>query len=318
MKLLPLLFALLLCGLPLTARELKVLMIGNSFSRPVVHNLPPLAAAGGHQLLITNAYIPGCSLKTHWQNLEKADRDPSFRPYQVTTRRTGDPQTSKPVPDHLPHLLKQESWDLVTIQQASHESWDYAKFQPWADRLIERIRRDVPGAGIMIQQTWSYRADDRRILPGGVWGFDQNGMYDRLAAAYDRLAAAHQLRQIPVGRAVQYFRQQTPVKFTPLPPEQLARLTPPELPPNQQGDVVGNTTWSRPRSESGKPELRSDTIHLNPAGEYLQACVWYAVLFEADPETISYTPPRLAPGLAARLRHCAKLAVTAQPTPDVP
>ena len=51
------------------ARPLKVLMIGNSFSRPVVFNLPKLAREAGMNLDIASLYNGGCPLERHVKNL---------------------------------------------------------------------------------------------------------------------------------------------------------------------------------------------------------------------------------------------------------
>ena len=54
------------------AKEMKVLMIGNSFSICVGKNLPQIVKAGKkHQLVLTSAYIGGCSLETHAKNLKQ-------------------------------------------------------------------------------------------------------------------------------------------------------------------------------------------------------------------------------------------------------
>ncbi|MBR1965507.1 MAG: hypothetical protein IKA22_02740 [Lentisphaeria bacterium] len=54
----------------LAAKDLKVLMIGNSFSICVGRNLPKLVAhEKKHNIDITSAYIGGCPLSLHAKNL---------------------------------------------------------------------------------------------------------------------------------------------------------------------------------------------------------------------------------------------------------
>ena len=75
----------LLAGILLPGKELKVLMIGNSFSQCLGVYLPQLVnAEQKHQLLLTSAYIGGCSLKKHYNHLLKAEKDPKFNPYKTT------------------------------------------------------------------------------------------------------------------------------------------------------------------------------------------------------------------------------------------
>ena len=57
----------------LCAKDLKVLMIDNSFSICVGNNLPQFAAhEKKHNIDLTNAYIGGCTLSKHAENLRKA------------------------------------------------------------------------------------------------------------------------------------------------------------------------------------------------------------------------------------------------------
>lgn len=58
----------------LSAKELRILAIGNSFSRDAIEqNLHELAEADGHTAIIGNLFIGGCSLDFHLYNA-KGDR----------------------------------------------------------------------------------------------------------------------------------------------------------------------------------------------------------------------------------------------------
>ncbi|MFA7230469.1 MAG: DUF4886 domain-containing protein, partial [Victivallaceae bacterium] len=74
------------------------------------------------------------------------------------------------------------------------------------------------------------------------------------------------------------------------------------------GDVVGNIWW-RKNAESGEMELARDTIHLNKRGEYLQACVWFAFLYERPVSEIGYVPEMISASDASFLREMAQNAV---------
>ena len=79
----------------LSAKELKVLMIGNSFSISVGRYLPKIVSSvPGNRLELTSAYIGGCPLERHSQNLRKAEKDPEFKPYGVTVWSS---ESSKPL-----------------------------------------------------------------------------------------------------------------------------------------------------------------------------------------------------------------------------
>ncbi len=285
---------------------LRVLSIGNSFSASVCSCLPHMAAAEGRELAYANLFIGGCPLTRHAENLAAAAADPSFKPYRLQVSGFPADAGLRDWSDASANeLLARGDWDVVTVQQASHESWDYANYQPAGHAVVEAVRKACPRAEVVIQQTWSYRADDDRLRPGGAWGFDQNGMFERLADAYSRFAADEKIaRQIPTGRAVQITREREKAPFVPYETADLARYRWPDLPP-QAGDVVGNLGWRR-NWDAGKMEIGRDTIHLNKRGEYLQALVWFGFLFGADPCGVSWVSEHVGDADARFLRECAR------------
>ncbi len=285
------------------AKELKVLMIGNSFSNSVNVFLPKLVKAEGkHTLILEQAMIGGCTLERHIKELNGALNDPKFPKKYSNWPIKGRYS--------LPERIVAKKWDIITIQQASHHSWSKEKTHPYADQLIAYIRKHAPQAEIIIQQTWAYRNSDPRI--GGTkpkWGFDQQGMYDRLTDNYTSLAKKYGFRIIPTGMAVQIFRAKTPVKYVPPTAEEIADLTPPNLLSND-GDVVGKCWWSKKTDpKTGKQKFVIDSIHLNKPGEYMQACVWYAFLFGENAKNIKFVPQAVKPEQAALLRTCAQEAI---------
>lgn len=292
-------------------KPLKVLAIGNSFSICVLRWLPQVLRELGAKGDIASLFIGGCSLLRHFANLAAAERT-DFRPYLATwhfdsVERQGDApfvpvlarqereDGSECFMGNIPAMLAGDRWDVVTIQQASPESWNWNQYLPWADLLIDCIKANAPQAEIVIQQTWSYCIGDRRISDGaggpGTWGFDQRGMYERLTECYDRLAAAHGLRTIPTGDAVQLYRERRPV----------TKLS---------EDLVGSMT------PDANGVLTGDPIHFNNDGVYLQACVWAAELFGLDVTRLRETAtPReslLSPEMAPLMRTCAMDAVAAR------
>ena len=293
----------------MSEKPLRVLSIGNSFSASVCRQLPPMAEAEGRALAYANLFIGGCPLSRHAENLEKSAADPSFRPYRAMCSGFPAGEGLEGEFDASSNeLLARGGWDVVTVQQASHESWDYANYQPWGHAVVAAVRAACPRAEVVIQQTWAYRSDDDRLRPGGAWGFDQPGMADRVFAAYDRFAADEGIaRQIPTGRAVWISRRRELSPFRPYQNADLAGYRWPDLPP-QAGDVVGRLGWRR-NWETGEMEIGRDTIHLNARGEYLQALVWFGFLFGVDPTTVSYVSPHVGDADARFLRLCARDAL---------
>ena len=182
-----------------SADGLKVLMIGNSFSISCTRQLPQVAKANGHKLDLASLYIGGCSLERHWRNVEAAATNATFKPYRFDRFVDGRCIVEKGKAN-IPDALAMDKWDIVTIQQASHASWDSATYHPWGDNLVAKIRELAPQAKILVQETWSYPPWDRRLKN---FGFDQVEMYARLHDAYAAFAGKYGFGIIPVGTAAE-------------------------------------------------------------------------------------------------------------------
>ena len=226
------------------------------------------------------AFIGGCSLQRHIQEYETSQLDRDHRPYRDIADQ----------PASLQEFLKRDKWDIISIQQASHCSWQPATYQPWAEQLIGIIRETNPQAEIIVQQTWSYNAGDIRINTAhDLWGLDQAGMFSCLDAAYRQLARQYGFRVVPTGLAVQLTRKDSPRQLPRMDEELKNSLVYPAPLPETE-DAAGVCLYKD--SDSGKI-LTVDTIHLNRYGQYLQGCVWAGFLFDVSPETITFEPADL-------------------------
>ena len=273
---------------------MNLLTIGNSFTDSLDRFLIPVARAANCAIHFERANFGGCELARHWSYIEAEERDERCRIYQWGSRK-------------LRTILAARPWDVVTIQQASHDSWRPETFQPYADNIIAFVRTHAPGAEVIIQQTWAYRADHPQFQPGSEWGISQAEMYAKLTENYLQLAEHAALRIIPTGYAVELTRRNGAVKFVNYDPALLTKLVWPDLPP-QAGDVVGQCQW-RKDPASGELVLARDLIHLNVRGQYLQACVWLAFLCGCDCRKLEFVPEEIGASDAAFLRETAQQAV---------
>ena len=250
----------------------KVLMIGNSFSICLLQHLPAVAADRGVNLDLASLYIGGCSLKRHWENA-KRDGEDEFRPYQFGRNRFGRFTQSR---INVCDALRLADWDVVTVQQASHDSWKLETYSPYGDNLVAKIRELAPKAKILVQETWSYTPWDKRLQK---WGIDQTQMYEKLHEAYGAFAKKHALGVIPFGTAVQEWRRRLPVKYTEN---------------SFGGDVVGGGRQEASdqfkRTPDNKWAPNCDVFHLGRTGEYFQALVWANKLFDVDLAELEYKP----------------------------
>jgi len=250
----------------------KVLMIGNSFSVSIMSHLPKIAADRGVDLDIVSLYIGGCTLKRHWENAQK-DGVEEFRPYKLRRNCLGREVEGEA---NVCDVLRMEKWDIVTIQQASHESWKIESYSPYGEKLVEKIRELAPTAKIYVQETWSYTPWAKQLKS---WKLDQNSMYDKLHSAYADFATRNSLKIIPFGTRVQEWRKELPVKYTEN---------------SFGGDVVGGGHQEDrdcfKRDVENKWVPNCDLTHLNLRGEYFQALVWAVELFDVDLHELDYSP----------------------------
>lgn len=288
-------------------KELKVLMIGNSFSQSVLTYLPKLVDSDKTVALrLRQAYIGGCTIERHLREYDRAKKVPSHRPY-TTNLELGNPSgpaKKKSCKANLQEMLSDGKYDIVTIQQGSGDSWKPETYQADADRLISIVREYQPQAEIVVHETWAYRCDAPRLIK---WKIDQAEMHRLVSSSYKGLASRHGFRMIPVGDAVDIFRKQVEKPYKPLSSEERAALSYPKL-PDFSGDVVGKSRWDKKKNGDGY-ELYTDYIHLNKNGAYLQACVWYMVLFGKKGADIKYVPDDMSQEQCRLLVKCAELAV---------
>lgn len=284
--------------------SVKVLTIGNSFADYATTFLPDLAWAGGKTLVLGKANLGGCSLERHARHLAQAEAgEPDGRVYTAFV----DPVTGKTRAVTLPEALAAAPWDIVTLQQWSQQSYKPGTYHPHVDRLIAAIHRYAPRAEILIHETWAYREDHPTFQKQD--GFTPDKMYAGVRDAYRQLAAETGCRIIPSGDAFQLARQTS--RWTFVVDRNFDFKNPPAgRLPDQRTSL--NAGWQWTKDKSGKPTLTLDAIHLNNAGRYLGAAVWYQVLFNVATVPAGFMPPDLSAEDTAGLRDHAAAAVQAQ------
>ena len=265
------------------AEELKVLMIGNSFTQSLIGMLEPVVeSVPDCKIVLENMYIGGCSMERHWKNIaaEEANREDRYFP-EFTYREK----------------LESRDWDFVSIHQKSGLSWRPETYLPWAENLTDYIHRYAPGAEVVMQQTWSYRPDDERLAE---WNLTQDEMSEKIIDANRQVSEKLGLRVIPVGLAIKTARAEQPGGYQPFNP---ADYTYPDL-PSLKNFFVGSVSWSDDHTK-----IEGDSYHLNQRGRYLQACVWFAFLYGRSAEEVSYVPAGMSEDDAVFLRKIADKAL---------
>lgn len=279
-------------------RTVRLLTVGNSFSRNATRHLDALATAAGDTLIHRPIVVGGASLELHATKALQHERDPQDKDGRYADGRS------------LREALIAEPWDYVTIQQASIKSHDVNTYRPFARQLFDTIKRHAPAAEVLLHVTWEYRRDDPRFAAPAPAGEPPtaDAMYRGLTDAYRTIAQELGLRRIPVGDAFHLANADPQWGYRPpAQPVSVLAYEPPALPEQIHSLNVG---WNWKKKPDGTMTLNFDGHHANLAGEYLGACVWYEVLFRRGVQDNSFVPEGLDPAYARFLQDVAHRAVT--------
>ena len=234
--------------LPQHPDTLRILAVGNSFSDDGTEYLPGLLeAAGIHNVIVARLYIGGCTLERHCK--EYADGTANYIYYKSTDNAWKTVSRNATILDGL----KDEPWDIITIQQASDLSGIYPSYEQWIPKLVSIIRKEAPNprAAIVWHMTWAYATNsDHGAFPN--YGRNQQTMYEAIRSCVDRASQQFNLPVvIPSGEAVQIAR----------------------------GTRLNNK--DKVPATSKVYELTRDGYHLTRQhGRYIAACTWFETLIK--------------------------------------
>lgn len=186
-----------------TLAQIKVLGIGNSFSEDALEqNLSEIACSRGVPMVIANLYIGGCSIDRHVNNIEQNKADYRYTKFDAEGKKSIRQNVS------LESVINEEEWDYISVQQVSGQSGFFESYNRLPE-LVAWIRAKVPGARILLHQTWAYAVNSKHAdFP--KYDSSQQKMHDAISSAVKQAVAANALDGIiPTGPAIQLLRQQT-------------------------------------------------------------------------------------------------------------
>jgi len=225
---------------------MKVLAIGNSFSQDAFFYLHKIAEGAGVDLTCLGLYIGGCSLARHAENIQTgADA--------YLYQKNGDESDWRSI--SVADALDEDEWDVVSVQQVSHDSGLYETYLPYLDEVVAFVRERCPKAKIVMHQTWAYETDSQH---GGFvcYDRDQQKMFDALVACYNKASERIGASLVPVGTVIQTLRKTATFDYA-----------------------------------NGAPSLCRDGFHLSiPQGRYAAALTWFSVLTGCKPQQTKFVP----------------------------
>ena len=248
--------------------SLKVLAIGNSFSADAMEWLYNIASSYGFEnIVLGNAYIGGCTLETHCSN--SINNSSSYIYYKNTTGQWIADENKT-----IDYCIKDEAWDLITLQQASGSSGRAETYEPYLTELIDYVNKNKtnPDAQLAWHITWAY-AKDSTHEEYINYDKDQLTMYNAIISAFkDKVLPKSEIAfYIPVGTAIQ----------------------------NVRTSFIGD-------------KLNRDGFHLDlKLGRYTAGLTWFGKITGLAIDDIAYVPDTLAiPAACLKVvKECVKNAI---------
>ena len=224
---------------------IKILAIGNSFSEDAAAYLHAIAETEGINTKIVNLYIGGCSLARHCDNIQG---DVAAYDYQINGVPTGTLVSIR-------QTLLEDDWDIVTMQQVSHESGLFETYFPYLAELSAYVHKLRPLAKQVFHRTWAYEIDSNH--PGFAnYDCDQEKMANAIETASTEAANRIHVPIIPCGDVIRRLRKTPEFDYA-----------------------------------NGGLSLCRDGFHLDLIyGRYAAAAVWYELLLGGDITKNSFTP----------------------------
>lgn len=151
-------------------------------------------------------------------------------------------------------LIQQGGWDAVVLQEQSQlPSFPQSDVEnqvfPYAEQLVDSIYQNNPCAEPIFYMTWGRRDGDQHNARNYPVLATYEGMDSMLCERYTYMAHTYDASLCPVGRVWHFLRKNNP-----------------------------------------EIELyASDGSHPSKAGTYAAACAFYVILFQDNPDSITYT-----------------------------
>lgn len=179
---------------------LKILSIGNSFSRDSFAYVPMLLSSIGITAEIGLLVQADCSLQMHYENRASETYYPFFYRYDHATGEWASESNKG-----LSYALNAEDWDVISLQQNSGNSMDYSTYQPYLNNLINYIAGIKPNVVFAWNLTHAWAAGNSGLTSRGI-------TMDEMAAAVktnaDKVLAETAVSLLfPYGEAIRFGRE---------------------------------------------------------------------------------------------------------------
>ena len=256
-------------------RSIKVLAIGNSFSVDAMQNhlYDILKSADYDQIILGNLYVGGCSLDQHWGYIN--GNSSTYTYYKNDDNGEWVAYNGY----HALTALQEETWDVITVQQASPNSGQADTFGN-LQNIVNWIdaNKTNTNAKIYWHMTWAYQQDSTHEGFANYAG-DQMTMYNAIVdAVQNKVLTVNGINGvIPAGTAIQNLRT----------------------------SGLGDT-------------LTADGYHLSDTyGDYTASLTWYRALTGESLDLVTYWPDSVASYKADIMQAAARAVYTPYAVSDL-
>lgn len=180
-------------------RTVRVLSIGNSFSRDAFSYLPFLIEELSPDTRVEFGilYIGGCPLERHHENMKTGKPAYEFDYYDTAV---GKWQLERD--KTMNQGLDRADWDIVVFQQQSAASRYYETYQPYLDELLTYVHHRKPQACLAWLMTQAYGEGHKPLN-----GMSSDEMWARINVCSERVLNETPVSLlIPVSTAIQNAR----------------------------------------------------------------------------------------------------------------
>ena len=237
----------------------NILMIGHSLCFYYVEELAGIAAANGKEINVCNFYYSGCSLEQHWNFYLNNSRETEFF---ITTDKDGKKGQHYTLIEALDYAKRKlgSDWDVISLQDTKYytlvEGAEGGKAHalPYAEKLYDLIRQRHPDTMLYWHQFWAYELG---------WGIDKEDPREHVDTPERQLAEHNAIKELAYTVA-----EAEGVNVIPSGDAWVLAWKNPK---------IGQTLCYRLRSNNNLGDKNHDGDI--GGGQYLNACVWYEVLF---------------------------------------
>ena len=182
--------------------NLKVLMIGNSFADDTVFYAARIANSLGINLQIYDAYIAGCTLDTHYSNIQSGETAYSMRSMNGSSWNYQNNMS-------LSSIISYDTWDVITLQQASAQIGRTGTYSNLTNLMNEVKSLASGNPKYYWHQTWAYDQDYSEYYDYfSYFNNDSDTMFEAIVDRYHDYVEPSNLfeKTIYNGTAVQNMR----------------------------------------------------------------------------------------------------------------